>query len=47
MPWRDGFQGEFSRYPGLFTTARPVQQRLPLKIGAMTEPGSFRLAGRW
>jgi len=39
------FQGEFYRYSGLFTAARPVQQRLPLKIGAMKGPGSFRLAG--
>ncbi len=42
---RIDFQGEFYRYSGLFTAARPVQQRLPLKIGAMTGPGSFRLAG--
>jgi 5,10-methylenetetrahydromethanopterin reductase len=39
------FQGEFYRYSGLFTAARPVQQPLPIKIGAMTGPGSFRLAG--
>jgi len=42
---RIDFQGEFYRYSGLFTAARPVQQRLPLKIGAMKGPGSFRLAG--
>jgi 5,10-methylenetetrahydromethanopterin reductase len=39
------FDGEFYRYAGLFTAARPVQQHLPLKIGAMRGPGSFRLAG--
>lgn len=39
------FEGEFYRYKGLFTAARPVQTRLPLKIGAMRGPGSFRLAG--
>jgi len=43
---RIDFQGEFYRYSGLFTAARPVQQRLPLKIGAMKGPGSFRLAGQ-
>jgi 5,10-methylenetetrahydromethanopterin reductase len=42
---RIDFDGEFYRYSGLFTAARPVQQPLPLKIGAMTGPGSFRLAG--
>jgi alkanesulfonate monooxygenase SsuD/methylene tetrahydromethanopterin reductase-like flavin-dependent oxidoreductase (luciferase family) len=39
------FEGDFYRYKGLFTAARPVQERLPLKIGAMRGPGSFRLAG--
>jgi 5,10-methylenetetrahydromethanopterin reductase len=42
---RIDFDGEFYRYSGLFTAARPVQQRLPLKIGAMKGPGSFRLGG--
>jgi 5,10-methylenetetrahydromethanopterin reductase len=42
---RIDFQGEFYRYSGLFTAARPVQQPMPVKIGAMTGPGSFRLAG--
>lgn len=42
---RIDFQGEFYRYSGLFTAARPVQRPLPLKIGAMKGPGSFRLAG--
>jgi 5,10-methylenetetrahydromethanopterin reductase len=39
------FQGEFYRYTGLFTAARPIQTPLPLKLGAMRGPGSFRLAG--
>ncbi len=38
-------EGEFYRYTGLFTAARPVQQHLPLKIGAMRGPKSFELAG--
>jgi 5,10-methylenetetrahydromethanopterin reductase len=42
---RIDLEGEFYRYSGLFTAARPVQQPLPLKIGAMKGPGSFRLAG--
>jgi len=42
---RIDYQGEFYQYSGLFTAARPVQQHLPLKIGAMTGPRSFRLAG--
>ncbi len=42
--------GEFFNYTGLFTSARPVQERVPLKIGAMGGPKSFELAGeifRW
>jgi 5,10-methylenetetrahydromethanopterin reductase len=42
---RIDYEGDFYRYSGLFTAARPVQQPLPLKIGAMKGPGSFRLAG--
>jgi 5,10-methylenetetrahydromethanopterin reductase len=42
---RIDFEGAFYRYSGLFTAARPVQRPLPLKIGAMKGPGSFRLAG--
>jgi 5,10-methylenetetrahydromethanopterin reductase len=38
-------EGEFYRYTGLFTAARPVQKHLPLKLGGMRGPGSFRLAG--
>ena len=41
----DEFQGDFYRYTGLFTSARPVQERVPLKIGAMRGPKSFELAG--
>ena len=39
------FEGEFYKYTGLFTAARPVQERVPLKIGAMGGPKSFELAG--
>jgi 5,10-methylenetetrahydromethanopterin reductase len=39
------FEGEFYRYTGLFTSARPVQERVPVKIGAMRGPKSFELAG--
>jgi 5,10-methylenetetrahydromethanopterin reductase len=39
------FQGEFYKYTNLFTVARPVQARVPLKIGAMRGPKSFELAG--
>ena len=38
-------QGEFFKYTGLFTAARPVQERVPLKLGAMGGPRSFELAG--
>ena len=30
--------GEFFKYSGLFTFARPVQERLPVKMGAMRGP---------
>lgn len=39
------FEGEFYRYTGLFTSARPVQEHVPLKLGAMRGPRSFELAG--
>ena len=32
-------------YVGLWTLSRPVQKRLPIKLGAMGGPRSFRLAG--
>jgi len=35
------FDGEFFSYDGLFTFARPVQERLPVKMGAMRGPRSF------
>lgn len=41
------FDGDFYRYSGLFTFARPVQQRLPLKLGAMRGPKSFEAAGEF
>jgi 5,10-methylenetetrahydromethanopterin reductase len=39
------FEGDFYSYSGLTTAARPVQERLPLKIGAMGGPKSMELAG--
>ncbi|OEU86894.1 5,10-methylene tetrahydromethanopterin reductase [Streptomyces abyssalis] len=39
------FEGEFYNYTGLFSFARPVQERLPLKLGAMRGPKSFQAAG--
>ena len=38
------FDGEFFSYEGLFTFARPVQDRLPVKMGAMRGPKSFQAA---
>jgi 5,10-methylenetetrahydromethanopterin reductase len=39
------FEGDFYRYTGVTTAARPVQQHLPLKIGAMGGPKSMEVAG--
>ena len=39
------FEGEFYNYAGLFTFARPVQEHLPLLIGALRGPRSFQVAG--
>ena len=39
------FAGDFYEYSGVTTMARPVQERLPLKIGAMGGPKSMELAG--
>src|SRR5215207_3393790 len=39
------FQGEFFRYAGVTTAARPVQERDPLKLGAMGGPNPIHLAG--
>jgi 5,10-methylenetetrahydromethanopterin reductase len=41
------FDGEFFSYHGLFTFARPVQERLPVKIGSMRGPKSFEVAGEF
>ncbi len=38
------FDGEFFKYNGLFTFARPVQEHLPVKMGAMRGPKSFQVA---
>lgn len=37
--------GEFYRYDGLFTFARPVQRHVPVKFGAMRGPKSFQATG--
>jgi 5,10-methylenetetrahydromethanopterin reductase len=39
------FQGDFHHYTGVTTAARPVQKRVPLKVGAMSGPRSMELAG--
>ena len=39
------FDGDFYSYSGVTTAARPVQEHLPLKIGAMAGPESMELAG--
>jgi 5,10-methylenetetrahydromethanopterin reductase len=39
------FAGDFYRYTGVTTASRPVQEHLPLKIGAMGGPKSMGLAG--
>ena len=39
------YDGEFFNYNGLFTFARPVQDRVPIKLGAMRGPKSFQAAG--
>jgi 5,10-methylenetetrahydromethanopterin reductase len=39
------FEGDFYSYTGVTTMARPVQERLPLKIGAMGGPKSMEVAG--
>jgi 5,10-methylenetetrahydromethanopterin reductase len=39
------FQGDFFQYTGLFTAARPVQERIPLLMGGMKGPRSFMTAG--
>src|SRR2546421_3152989 len=39
------FKGDFYSYTGVTTAARPVQEHLPLKVGAMGGPKSMQLAG--
>jgi 5,10-methylenetetrahydromethanopterin reductase len=39
------FEGDFFRYSGLYTFARPVQERIPIKLGGMKGPRSFQVAG--
>jgi len=39
------FEGDFYRYRGLFTAARPVQEHMPVKLGGMGGPKSFEVAG--
>jgi 5,10-methylenetetrahydromethanopterin reductase len=38
-------EGEFFHYSGVATAARPVQERLPLLVGAIGGPRSFEMAG--
>jgi 5,10-methylenetetrahydromethanopterin reductase len=38
-------EGEFFKYAGLWTLARPKQERMPIKLGAMGGPRSFRVGG--
>jgi len=40
-------EGEFFKYNGLFTFARPVQEHLPVKMGAMRGPRSFEAAAEF
>src|SRR3712207_7493197 len=35
-------EGDFFRYDSLYTFARPVQERLPIKMGGMKGPRSFQ-----
>jgi 5,10-methylenetetrahydromethanopterin reductase len=39
------FEGDFYRYTGVTTASRPLQEHLPVKIGAMGGPKSMELAG--
>ena len=41
------FDGEFFKYNGLFTFARPVQERLPVMMGAMRGPRSFEASAEF
>ena len=39
------FEGDFFKYNGLYTFARPVQEHIPIKMGGMKGPRSFQAAG--
>ncbi|HVM31411.1 MAG TPA: LLM class flavin-dependent oxidoreductase [Candidatus Limnocylindrales bacterium] len=39
------YEGEYFKYAGLWTLARPVQEKMPIKIGAMGGPRSFEVGG--
>ena len=39
--------GEFFKYDGLFTFARPIQDHLPVSMGAMRGPKSFEVAAEF
>jgi len=41
------YDGEFFSYNGLFTFARPVQDHLPVKMGAMRGPKSFQVSAEF
>ena len=41
------YDGEFFSYNGLFTFARPVQEHLPIKLGAMRGPKSFQVSAEF
>ena len=41
------FDGQFFSYDGLFTFARPVQERVPVKMGAMRGPRSFEASAQY
>lgn len=41
------YDGEFFTYKGLFSFARPVQEHLPVKMGAMRGPKSFQVAAEF
>lgn len=39
------YSGEHFKHTGLWTLARPVQEKLPIKLGAMGGPRSFEVGG--
>jgi len=40
-------EGDFFKYAGLWTLARPIQHRVPIKLGAMGGPRSFEVGGEF